>query len=145
MNKSFLELLEDLKNSDSQEQKAFITSELSFSLEEDEKYSERILQSFFAHTLAREVGSDFKEIVRGDFFRTRVKAYIDEDYTMKIAVGIAYLQDMNIDIPDLDRKVLEVMLAELKKKNLDLLINDISVNQLQYRNGSSVDLETYGG
>lgn len=145
MAKSFLELLENLRNVDSFEQKSEITSEISLALEEDEKYSERLLQSFFFHTLGREVGEGFQEIVKGDFFSTRVRAYLDEDYSTRIAVGISYLQNSNKYIEDLDAKVLVVLQKELRKQNLDLLVNDISVNELQYRNGNRVDIQAYGG
>lgn len=145
MTKTFLELLEDLKNAESVEDKAELTNELGLALEEDEKYSERLLQSFFTYTLGKEVGGGFQEIVKGEFFSTRVKAYLDDDYTTKIAVGISYLQNHNHYIDNLDVQVLKTLTKELRKRNLELLVNDISVNELQVRNGNPIDLNSYGG
>lgn len=145
MTKTFLELLEELKNVESAEEKTELTNELGLVLEEDEKYSERLLQSFFTYTLGKEVGGGFQEIVKGEFFSTRVKAYLDEDYTTKIAIGISYLQNSNNYVEDLDVQVLKTIYKELRKRNLELLVNDISVNDLQFRNGIKIDLNSYGG
>lgn len=144
MSKSFLELLENLNNAESQEQKVSLTNQLSSILEEDEKYSERMLQSYFTHTLGREVGDDFQEIIRGEYFVSRVRAYLDDDYTVKIALGLAYLQDYRDSSEGLDLKVLQTVELALRKRNLDLLVNDISVNDLQRRNGEDSKLKTSG-
>lgn len=135
MSKSFLELLENLKNTVSHEQKVALTHQLSSILEEDEKYSERMLQSYFTHTLGREVGDGFQDIIRGEFFASRVKAYLDDDFTMKVSLGLAYLQDYRSFSDNLDLKVLHTLELALRERNLDLLVNDISVNDLQRRNG----------
>jgi hypothetical protein len=141
VSKSFLELLENLQNAENHEQKVSFTSQLSFILEEDEKYSERMLQSYFTHTLGREVGDGFQDIIRGEYFVPRVKAYLDDDYTMKVALGLAYLQDYRDSSEDLDLKVLQTIELALQKRNLDLLVNDISVNDLQRRNGEDSHLK----
>lgn len=143
MSKTFLELLEDLKKTIDLEQKTAITRQLSLALEEDEKYAERLLQFFFAHALGREVGQGFQEIIKSDFYNTRVKAYLDEDFSVKIAVGVSYLQDSNNPIDNLDSKVINTLFEELIQNNLDLLINDISVNELQLRNGELLSAENY--
>ena len=141
MSKSFLELLENLKNTENYEQKVSLTNQLSAILEEDEKYSERMLQSYFTHSLGREVGNDFQEIIRGEFFTSRVKAYLDEDFTMKISLGVSYLQDYRSFSDDLDLKVLHTLELALKDRNLELLVNDISVNDRQRRNGEDSHLK----
>lgn len=144
MSKSFLELLEKLKNSESHEQKVELTSQLSAILEEDEKYSERMLQSYFTSTLGREVGDDFQAIIRGEYFVPRVRAYLDEDFTVKVALGLAYLQDYRDSTESLDSKVLDTIELAMQKRNLDLLVNDISVNDLQRRNGVDIQLTNSG-
>lgn len=144
MSKSFLELLENLKNAESHEQKVSLTNELSSILEEDEKYSERMLQSYFTNTLGREVGDDFQAIIRGEYFVSRVKAYLDDDYTVKVALGLAYLQDYRDSTEGLDLKVLETVELAMRNRNLELLVNDISVNDLQRRNGEDSQLTTSG-
>lgn len=144
MSKSFLELLENLKNAESHEQKVSLTNQLSSILEEDEKYSERMLQSYFTNALGREVGDDFQTIIRGEYFVSRVKAYLDDDYTVKIALGLAYLQDYRDSTENLDLKVLETVELAMRKRNLELLVNDISVNDLQRRNGEDSQLTTSG-
>lgn len=144
MSKSFLELLENLKTAESQEQKVALTNQLSSILEEDEHYSERMLQSYFTHTLGREVGNDFQEIIQGEFFTSRVKAYLDEDFVMKVAIGIAYLQDYRDFTEELDSKVIQTLESALQERNLDLLINDISVNDLQRRNGADSNTKNSG-
>jgi hypothetical protein len=139
VSKSFLELLENLKNAENHEQKTAITRELSSILEEDEKYSERMFQSYFTHTLGREVGNGFQEIIKGEYFVSRVKAYIDDDFAVKISLGIAYLQDYRDFTNDLDTRVLDTLHSALQSRNLELLVNDISVNDLQRRNGEGTD------
>lgn len=139
MSKSFLELTKDLAEAETSELKIEISEQIGRSIEEDEKHTERLMHSFFTSSLARVVGNGFQEIVRSDFFSTRVRAYFDEDFSTKIAIGISYLQSHNEFIPDLDSQVLDAVVNEISRRNLNILVNDISVNALQMRNGARVN------
>lgn len=138
MAKTFLELTRELAEAKTLENKTKITEILGRSLEEDEKYTERLLRTFFTSSLVRIVGSGFQDISRSDFYSTRVRAYFDDDFSTRIAIGISYLQDSSQYIEDLDERVLKAISEEIASRNLDFLINDISVNELQLRNGKRV-------
>lgn len=78
---------------------------------------------------------DFESIVNGDFYELNVNVYKDVDNFNKISIRMSFLQDFENSIEDFDEIVALKILEDVLRYNLDLVVNDICVNMVQYRNG----------
>lgn len=135
MARSFLELLSYLRDASSTKAKRLITDEISDSLQEDDRHVDYFLYSMFRGMISNRVSKNFAEITDSEFYRVSVKSYIDDDFKCKVAVSMSYLQDFEKPDNNLDNTIINYIHEELKKQNLEFLVNDISVNVLQLRNG----------
>lgn len=135
MANSFLELLEQLRNTTDSINKINISSQMSNMLADENGQSARFMYSVFNYINPVAIDPVFPAIMDGEFYQSFVRAYMDNDGKTKIALGIAYLQDHKNVVLDLDHKVLKELSTIVENQNLELLVNDITVNMLQCRNG----------
>ena len=135
MANSFLELLEQLRNTTDSINKINISSQMSNMLADENGQSARFMYSVFNYINPVAIDPVFPAIMDGEFYQSFVRAYMDNDGKTKIALGIAYLQDHKNVVLDLDHKVLKELSTIVENQNLELLVNDITVKILQSSNG----------
>lgn len=82
--------------------------------------------------------------VTGEFFDLDVFPYQDFDKSEKFAVFVAFVQDYRDPDESLEVSVLKELVNHVKSEKLQSLVNDISVNALQWRN-NRVSRRTLGG
>lgn len=81
------------------------------------------------------VGGPFEEIAADEFYELNVIAYCDIDDLMKFSIRMSFLQDFENTVEGLDKEIAENLMSDVKRRNLDIVVNDICVNTEQYRNG----------
>lgn len=143
MAKSFLELLSDLCEAKTQKKIYSLTDDLSEILEKDDQYAKYFLYSMFRSIANESFSENFLSIFESEFYKAEVNSYSDDDQKTKIVINMAFLQDNIQHEENLEEKVLNSIIEYLKKNNLNILVNDISVNTLQFRNGEKVDFASY--
>lgn len=81
------------------------------------------------------LGGPFEEIASDEFYELNVIAYCDVDDLMKFSIRMSFLQDFENTVEGLDKEVAENLMSDVKRRNLDIVVNDICVNTEQYRDG----------
>lgn len=81
------------------------------------------------------VGGVFEEIASDEFYELNIITYTDTDDLKKFAVRMSFLQDFENTAEGLDEEIAENLMSDVKRRNLDIVVNDICVNTVQYRNG----------
>lgn len=138
MAKTFLELLADLQEASNEKEALRITNSLSELLEEDDSYTKYFLHNVFNAVTFRNFEKDFVSFVSDEFCDIQVASYFDDDYKTKVAVMFVFLHDYENPSETIDEEVMEDILRTLEESNLQFLVNDISVNVSQVRNGKKV-------
>lgn len=131
---TFLELSEELASSRDSVEKAEITEKLADFLGEEKDFSETVLRPLLLTELSRV--TSLTSIMEGEYFSLRQRVYTDVTSRPRVALGVAFLQDHEDYDPDLDLRVATEILSVLTRENLDLLVNDITVNSVQVRDGA---------
>lgn len=137
MARTFLELLSQLRDAKTKKKIERITDELSLILEEDDKQARFFLYPMFKWVKDNTPSKNFSKIVESEFYHTEVRAYEDDDSKTKVVVNMAFLQDNDEHEENIEEKVLNNIVKYIKENNLNYLVNDISVNDLQFRNGKN--------
>lgn len=77
----------------------------------------------------------FSELVEDpETFSLQVKQYEDYDGEIRVAVGLAFIQDLREGIdPDLNDEVLKALRDEVIFRRLNFVFNDITINGVQWR------------
>lgn len=101
-------------------------------LSSDEDFSNTLVYSLIMQVLRE--SEKLAPVLDSEFIEIRYSVYVDNDNSLKVAVGITYLQDYMNEISGLENEVIESLVEDIEEQNFDLLINDITVNQTQYRN-----------
>lgn len=135
---NFLSLSVDLASARTLAAKKKISNEMGKFLSSDREFATMLIRPLITAALSSIDPVD--EIMQGEFFKIRQEVYVDVDNKIKIAVGVIFLQDHNNSDFDLDRVVIENLIKNFKNKNLDLLVNDITVNLTQVRDGDTGSL-----
>lgn len=78
---------------------------------------------------------ELHSLIDNEFYRLRQATYRDSDGLTKISIGIALLQNHSAPRVNVEREIVEMLYGEIKRRNLDLVVNDLVVNLLQVRNG----------
>lgn len=144
MSKSLLKMLEKLEFSSSEFEKTSTSNEiLDFVLVETE-FSEELIKNHLLGLLKNHSSFNFHHIMNGEFFKSRLKAYYDDNGSLRIAFGIAFLQDLNSFDSCLENDIIFLIDKIIKTIKLDLIVNDITVNTLQIRNGDLVGSDFKG-
>lgn len=132
MTKTFISLSRDLENAENVAVKKRITNDMRNMLSSDEDFSNTLVYSLIMQVLRE--SEKLAPVLDSEFIEIRYSVYVDNDNSLKVAVGITYLQDYMNEISGLENEVIESLVEDIEKQNFDLLINDITVNQTQYRN-----------
>lgn len=136
--KTALDLLAELRLSD-----GINKIELSHELEEifsnEPPKVEGMFVSLLNRVLISNVEPRFTEIAKSEFYKLRISVYEDIDGRFRVAMGVSYLQDFEDFDVDLDMRVMLLMINEISKVHLDLVLNDVCINDIQFRNGELVD------
>lgn len=82
--------------------------------------------------------------ISNEYFDLDVLKYKDADKTEKVAVFVAFVQDFREHDESLEVTVLSELVKQVKDLKLQNLVNDISVNALQWRD-KKVSRRTLGG
>lgn len=132
MTKTFISLSRDLENAENVAVKKRITNDMRNMLSSDEDFSNTLVYSLIMQVLRE--SEKLAPVLDSEFIEIRYSVYVDNDNLLKVAVGITYLQDYMNEISGLENEVIESLVEDIEEQNFDLLINDITVNQTQYRN-----------
>lgn len=130
---SFLGLAKELDESTSTKEKIALSNELSSLLEEEPAPFSMFLQQKIGNLLRRT--QTFRKIMEANFYEFSNRVYVDNDGVSRMAIGISYVPFDYISGENFDYEIIVKVIDELKKRNLDLIVNDVSVNLLQIRNG----------
>lgn len=82
--------------------------------------------------------------VTGEYFDLDIFSYQDDDKKQKYAVFVAFVQNYEDPDESLEVNVLKELVNHVKAEKLQSLVNDISVNALQWRD-NRVSRRTLGG
>jgi hypothetical protein len=131
---SFFETFSKLKGVRSPGEKARLTAQASKLLEQEGSTPlEATLRPLILMTLRTLPQDELLRVVNGAYFHLRVATYVDIDYELRVAVGVTFLQDHLNSLPQADQIMLSELLELMELMNLDILVNDITVNELQHR------------
>lgn len=134
MTKSFIKAVNELAEVSTQKEKEKLSDEASkallFKKEQANSIIVPIVESFKRSSELKE----FKTISESEFYDLEVYPYFD-DSKLRISIQISFLQDYEEPIEEFSDKVALFLLNDLIKRNLDILVNDICINDVQYRNG----------
>lgn len=134
MTKSFIKAVNELAEVSTQKEKEKLSDEASkallFKKEQAGSIIVPIVESFKRSSELKE----FKNISESEFYDLEVYPYFDGD-KLRISIQISFLQDYEEPIEEFSDKVAIFLLNDLIKRNLDILVNDICINDVQYRNG----------
>ena len=134
MTKSFIKAVNELAEVSTQKEKEKLSDEaykaLLFKKEQAGSIIVPIVESFKRSSELKE----FKNISESEFYDLEVYPYFDGD-KLRISIQISFLQDYEEPIEEFSDKVALFLLNDLIKRNLDILVNDICINDVQYRNG----------
>ena len=133
MTATFLELSTRLAATRSTAEKKRITKTMGRFLGEEREFADTLLRPLMLNMLAGI--TSMEEVLKGDYFTLRQRVYRDEDGEHRVALGIAFLQDHLNHQASLDEEILWEVQGELERHNLELLVNDLTVNRIQMRNG----------
>ena len=136
--KTFYELSQQLALAGDELVKSELQREFSLFLAQDTEFSEALLRNVLLHSL--EASSAGRRVVDSEFYSLRQRVYRDLDGLYKVALGVAFLQAPDNHDPDLEERLMKDILVSLELLGLQAVVNDISVNGLQLRNGSSDSL-----
>lgn len=136
MTKSLIRVVNELSSVSSQSEKERLSAEASNALLKRQEYANSILIPI-VESLKRSFDLDpFKEISEGEFYDLEIRPYYDVDGIFRISIQISFLQDFNEPDTSLNEKVGLFLFNEILKRNLDILVNDICINDVQFRNGT---------
>lgn len=134
MTKSFIKAVNELAEVSTQKEKEKLSDEASkallFKKEQANSIIVPIVESFKRSSELKE----FKTISESEFYDLEVYPYFD-DSKLRISIQISFLQDYEEPVEEFSNKVAIFLLNDLIKRNLDILVNDICINDVQYRNG----------
>lgn len=134
MAKSFIKAVNELAEVSTQKEKEKLSDEASkallFKKEQANSIIVPIVESFKRSSELKE----FKDISESEFYDLEVYPYFD-DSKLRISIQISFLQDYEEPVEEFSNKVAIFLLNDLIKRNLDILVNDICINDVQYRNG----------
>lgn len=136
MTKSLIRVVNELSSVSSQSEKERLSVEASNALLKRQEYANSILIPI-VESLKRSVDLySFKTISEGEFYDLEIRPYYDVDGIFRISIQISFLQDFNEPDTSLNEKVGLFLFNEILKRNLDILVNDICINDVQFRNGT---------
>lgn len=130
MDKSLIDILSSLKNStkiDDKKNNSKILEEKIFNITEKDN---QLFYKTIERTLVKEIFKKYGNFLTKEFFDLTVKKYSYKQKD-KIAIQISYLQNYPKAVNDLDHKILFLVENTITKNNLNLIINDLTVNTLQ--------------
>lgn len=135
MTKNLIGIVNELHDSDSLVQKREL-SQLAGELLKVNKTSASSFLVPLIEKLSFYSGLDnFENIMNSEFYELKIVPYIDDDENYKISIRMSFLQDFENFSENLDELVILMIAESLSERNLDILVNDICVNLIQYRNG----------
>lgn len=141
MVETFLELAAALGASSTRAQRVRIQGRMSQVLAQDPAQVRGLGTIFHALTYG-DMGTNFQGIMDGEYYRTSLRTYVDDDGTTRVALSVTFLQDHRDPEDGLDALVLGALVTAVDEHRLAGLINDITVNASQWRNG---DTTHWGG
>lgn len=135
MTKSFLRVVNELSEVSSLTKKKKLSDEASIALEARKDRADSVVVPIIEQLERLPDVETFKNIASSEFYEMEIRTYYDDEL-LRISVQIAFLQDFEESMDGLSEKIGFQLYNELLKRNLDILINDICVNDVQYRNGT---------
>lgn len=132
--KTALDVLAALRNSKGNK-KAELSKELSKILETEPRNVGGAFLMIVNGIIRSREEELLSDISHSEFWNIRVTTYVDSDGSTRVAAGLAYVQDFENSDPELDNRVMRLILDALVREHLDLVFNDICVNLIQVRNG----------
>lgn len=134
MAKSLITIVNELHDVSSVDDKKRLSELASYQILDADSEAGGFLLPIIDRTIFR-VGGTFEEITVDEFYELNIVVYRDVDGFMKFAVRMSFLQDFENAAEGLDEEVAESLMSDVKRRNLDIVVNDICVNTVQYRNG----------
>lgn len=123
---NLLEKLEKVKNF---EEKEDLSSMVSFDLQENGEFYKNQIESHF-HSYLQSLNSQIDSF-KSDLFKLRIEIYTDTDYLEKLALGLSFLPDRRVFTEEDEENLMDSIESEVFKLNLEIILNDISVNSKQ--------------
>lgn len=130
MDKSLIDILSSLKNSTTIDDKKNNSKLLEKKIFDITEKDNQLFYKTIERTLVKEIFKKYGNFLTKEFFDLTVKKYSYKQKD-KIAIQISFLQNYPTTINDLDHKILFLVENTIIKNNLNLIINDLTVNTLQ--------------
>lgn len=132
---SLLKMIKEIQNTNDLIKIESLSEEVSERLSKEDSINiSGIVYSLIKQTNLLKDSSHINDILEDEYSSLRIRKYLDEDQKYKVAVGIAYIQDFNNIEYNLDKEILEILVKKINDSGLMFIINDITVNEIQWRN-----------
>ena len=141
MARNFVALMNELRNSSTLKEKESLSNEVSSFLSTYNKYSSSFIVSVMNFAVISNVEPKFSEYSKSEFYEYRIKAYIDDDEKIKFFLAVSFLQSYEEYDDLLEERVMAALQDILKERNFDKIVNYVSVNRLQYKDGEVLSIE----
>lgn len=136
MAKSFIQIINELSNVSLPHEKKQLSIEAGKALKSRQNQASSIIVPIIEATKRSPEMKRFKEISEGDFYELEIRPYQDLDGFFHISIQVSFLQDFENFDNELSMKIGLFIFNELLKRNLEIVVNDICINDVQYRNGN---------
>lgn len=130
---TFLELSARLFSAKNTREKTKLSRDLSDLLSKEHGLTETLVGPLVMGVLSSV--ESLRPFRNEEFYYLHHRAYRDFDGVVRVAIGVAFLQHFEEVDPSLELRVLEELHAALVEQNLELLVNDLTANDVQVRNG----------
>lgn len=136
MTRNLIGIINDLNNSESIDEKKALSKLASAKLNENNSQVSSFLTPIIDRLSFSPELSGFEAITESEFYELNLNTYVDIDDSVKISIRISFLQDFENSNEFLDEMIALKIVKELQNNGLDIIVNDVCINLIQYRNGS---------
>lgn len=131
--KTFLQLIDELKDVVDPSKQKDILSEIIIIADQNPNYVVGVFYNVIMHFIHQKLGQDFMKVINSDFSKIKIKIY-DDETGKRLSVGIMFVQDYRSYRNDVDNKILSNLVEALQENHLNIFVNDITVNNLHIYN-----------
>lgn len=136
--RSLIAMINDLAFTEDDDVVKNVSAEISDYLSDHDDHAYDVVYSVVERLPIFMTSWDFASVTQSDFYSFQSVVYVDVDNVTKISFRMVFLQDFENLVEDADISVAETALRFLKRKNLDIVVNDVCVNSVHYVNGKKV-------
>lgn len=129
MSKTVFETLCELEVASTVSSKRQITKKLVNELSQNKDFSSVFFRTLYSNIFRHNNDLDCKKVIH---LTVDALPHVNNKGVFSIAIFVAFIQDHENSDSELDTKILKILVDETKARNLNYIVNDISVNSYQW-------------